>query len=160
VSAALAAGLSVALLGGIVGGSVYASTIDPAPAIAVALVGLTLYPGLVGIIAARSRSSDVVIAIVTLVVGLAFASLVLIYLQTPWGWPARRVIVIGIAVTLVFTGLLFGVLLATARVARPGGLVRGVAALIVGIASVVVICGPIALYSMVVTLAHGRPGGA
>ena len=152
-----AAGLSILLLVTLVGGSIYASAINPAAGAVTAVASLLLYPGIAGNIAARSRSSDAVIAVVTLVISLVFTGLVLLAIQSPWGgWPGRRVIAIAVGVCLLFTGVLFGILLATTRVARPGGAVRGVAAVVAGVVSVVVIWAPLVMF---VLLMPSRTGG-
>lgn len=146
-------GLTLLLIGAIVGGVIGAWAIDPTASIVAAVVGFALYPGLAGIIAARSRSSDAAVAVATLLASLLFAGFVLIVIQTPYGWPGRRVTAIAIGCCLLFAGMLFGVLLVAARVARGGGALRGVAALGVGFIGAVVIAAPY-LWLVVVLSAH------
>src|SRR5690349_10187765 len=64
----------------------------------VAFAGIVLYPGLAGIIAARSRSSDAVAAVATLVPTLVFTTYVLLLISSPSGWPSKRVIVLAVGV--------------------------------------------------------------
>jgi hypothetical protein len=154
-----AVGLSLLLLGGVVGGALVAWTVEPASAPVVALVGLLVYPGIVGNVAARARSSDAVIAVVTLVIGLVFASLLLVLIQSPRGSPSRSLIAIVIGLCLWFTGVLFGTLHASTRVALPGGVIRGGVAVGVGVLGMLVLALPFAYGSIVLMLGtHHVPG--
>jgi len=106
------------------------------------VVGLVLYPGLAGIVAAQSRASDAVVALATLVPTLLFTMWVLTIVGAPWGWPSMRQIAMAVGACLLFAAVLFGTLLAAASVARPGGVLRAVAAISVGAQAFVLLVLP------------------
>jgi hypothetical protein len=134
--------LLIGLFGAIVGAVFAIGSIAPLFGLIAGVVGLVLYPGLAGIVAARSRSSDAVVALATLVPTLLFTMWVLTIIGAPWGWPAKRQIAIAIGACLLFAAVLFGTLLAAASVARPGGVLRTVAAISVGAQAFVLLAVP------------------
>jgi len=144
--------LLIGLLGVIVAAVFAVGLIAPIFGLFAGVVGLVLYPGLAGIVAARSRSSDTVVAVATLVPTVLFTLWVLSIIGSPWGWPSKRVIAIAVAVCLLFAGVLFGTLLAAASVARPGGVLRAVAAISVGAQGFLLLVVP----SMLLVLLQGN----
>src|SRR6188768_263524 len=94
----IAIGLLIGLFGAIIGAVFVTGSINPWVGLIAGVVGLVLYPGLAGIVAARSRSSDTVVALATLIPTLLFTLWVLSIISSPWGWPSKRVIAIAIGV--------------------------------------------------------------
>lgn len=137
-----AIGLSIVLFGAVVGAVFAIGSIDPMFGLIVGVVGVVLYPGLAGIVAAQSRSSDAVVAVATLVPTLLFTLWVLTLIGTPWGWPAKREIAIAIGACLLSAAVLFGTLLAATSVADAGGALRAVAAIGVGAQGFVLLAVP------------------
>lgn len=140
-----AIGSSIVLLCAIVGVVLAIASIEPIFGLIVGVVSLVLYPGLAGIVASHSRSSDAVVAVATLIPTLLFSLWVLTLIGTPWGWPAKRQIATAIGACLFFAAVLFGTLLAAASVARPGGVLRAVAAIGVGAQGFVLLAVPFVL---------------
>lgn len=116
-----------------------------APCLIAAFAGIVLYPGLAGIIAARSRSSDAVAAVATLLPTLLFTTFVLFAISSPWGWPSKRVIALAVGVCLFFAAWLFGTVVAAADMARPGGKLRVASAMAIGFSGAVFLLVPLLL---------------
>lgn len=145
-----AVGYVVLLFAAIIGGAVAASEIEPVASVVVLVAAIPLYPGFAGIFAARSRSSDTVITVATLLASFLFVLVASQFMFTPWGFAGRRVVAFVTGLCLLFAGTLFATLLLAVRAARPGGARREVAALGIGVMGVVLIAAPYVWASLLV----------